>query len=173
MKAVIAILIVIIATAAVFFVFKPVQEGEKQGTIFHYYPKANIYYDVDNKQYFLLSDKGWEPSNDLPDEQKSVLGEKVILDHPDLPVYKSNAHHRIVYAATLYTSQTDLQNKFYEDSVKSLPKKEVDVIKKDSIVAATENERKSKTGIGRFFNKIFSGDKKKKREAEKKKEEQN
>ena len=151
MKAVIAVLIVIIATAAVFFAFKPTEEGEKQGTLFHYYPKANIYYDVDNEQYFVLSDKGWESSENIPEEQKSVLGEKVILDRPALPVYSSNAHHRIVYAATLYTSQADLQNKFYEDSVSSLPKKEVDVIKEDSTVARNRRRRKIKNRYWTFF----------------------
>ncbi len=177
MKAFFAVVIVLIIAAVAFFAFTPAKKAEKAGTVFHYYPKANIYYDVDNNKYLLLTDKGWQQSDNLPDEQKTILGEKVILDHPGQPVYADNAHHRMVYAATLYTSSQELKQKFYEDSVSSLPKPVVVVKKEEPMNMDTVQQQKSKKGLGRFFGKLFSGNKKKakqeKEETEKKAEEKN
>jgi hypothetical protein len=139
----------------------------KDGTTFYFYPKSNIYYDVDNDQYFVLSvNDGWKTVDEIPEEQKAVLGEKVTLDHPELPVWKANAEHKMIYGASLYTSQKDYREKFYQDSLNSLLKETTIIATKiDTTVFTTgEEEENKKSGIGKFFDKIFSGKKKRDRE---------
>ena len=144
-------------------------QPKKDGTTFYFYPKSNIYFDVDNDQYFILSvNDGWKTVDEISEEQKAVLGEKVTLDHPELPVWKANAEHKMIYAASLYNTQKDYREKFYQDSLNSLPKETtlVDTTNTiDTIINSTvEEEENKKTGIGKFFDKIFSGKKKRDRE---------
>lgn len=135
------------------------QQEPVQGSTFYYYPKPNIYYDIEQKQYYLLSPNQieWQKRTDLLPEQLATLGKKVIIDTPGIPVYKNNAHHRLVYGAALYTSQAEMQRKFIEDSLSSLPKR--DTLKRDEVVK--EEKRRSK--VGRFFDNLF-GKKKKEKE---------
>jgi hypothetical protein len=138
----------------------------KEGTNFYFYPKSNIYYDVDNDQYFILSvNDGWKTVDEIPEEQKATLGEKVTLDHPGLPVWKANAEHKMIYAASLYNSQKDYREKFYQDSINSLPKETTIIATTiDSTVITSPGEENKKSGLGKFFDKIFSGKKKRDRE---------
>ncbi len=87
----------------------------------------------------------------------------MVLEKPEQPVWKSNEQHKMIYAASLYTSKQEYQKKFYEDSIKSLPKKTVAAIK-DTAVIQEDDVKKTKTGVGKFLERIFSGKKEKKKE---------
>ncbi|MBA3675779.1 MAG: hypothetical protein H0W75_12640 [Chitinophagaceae bacterium] len=167
MKLILAIIAGIALILIVFFVFnKPAEKEIKQGTTFYFYPKSNVYYDLDNAQFYILSaNEGWQATSQILEEQNAALGEKVILDKPDLPVWKANEQHKMIYAASLYTSKQEYQKKFYEDSINSLPKKTVVAIK-DTTSTQEENVKKTKTGVGKFLEKIFSGKRDKKKEKE-------
>jgi hypothetical protein len=77
------------------------------------------------------------------------MGKKAILINPTLPVWKSNAHHKMIYSAALYATASD----FKKAPPKPAPVK----------VAKTENsqkaegakEQKKESGIQRFFKKLF------------------
>ena len=145
----------------IFFAFSgcnthaPVQ---KEGTVFYFFPKENIYYDADNDQYFLQQkDSGWQTVSALPEGKKDSLGEKVLLTDTIRPVWKNNAQDKLLYSLKAYTSADDYQKKFYEDSINSLPKK-IETIQQDTVV------KKEKTGLGKFFEKVFSKKDKKAKE---------
>jgi hypothetical protein len=165
MKLMLSIIAGIALILAVFFVYnKPAEKETRQGTTFYFYPKSNIYYDVDNAQFYILSPtEGWQKVDEITEEQNAALGEKVILEKPELPVWKSNEQHKMIYAASLYTSKKEYQKKFYEDSINSLPKKTVVAIK-DTAATQEDDVKKSKTGVGKFLKRIFSGKKEKKKE---------
>ncbi len=165
MKIILAIIAVIALILAVFFVFNSTAEKEtRQGTTIYFYPKSNFYYDVDNAQFYILSpDEGWQKVDEITEEQNAALGEKVVLEKPEQPVWKSNEQHKMIYAASLYTSKQEYQKKFYEDSINSLPKKTVAAIK-DTAATQEDDVKKSKTGVGKFLKRIFSGKKEKKKE---------
>ncbi len=131
-------------------------EEEKQGTTIFYYPKPNVYYDVEEKQYFFYSDDNneWRIEKNLEAIQKDSLGKNIVIDNPSQPVWKDNEHHRLVYGAALYTSAVDLQRKYYEDSISSLPKPATPQIKTDTTVLI-EEEEKQKKGLKKFLNKVF------------------
>jgi hypothetical protein len=121
-----------------------------QGTAFYFYPKPNVYYDIEQKQYYSLSPttQQWEQKASLNATESAGLGEKVLIDTPGIPVYKDNAHHRLVYSAALYASPEDLRRKYEQDSISSLPpeptKPEVE-----------RKEEKKRTKVGKFLNRIF------------------
>lgn len=160
MKVFLRLIIVLLLAVATFILFKPNKKKRQiPGTSFNYYPKANVYYDIDNKVYFLIVNEKWERSKDLTEQQKSLLGKQVIINNPAIPVWKENEQHRLVYGTALYTSKRDFKRKYYEDSINSLPKKVV-VPTKDS--EEREAEEKKRSGVRKFFDKIFrkKGDKK-------------
>jgi len=131
----------------------------KEGTVFYFFPKENMYYDQDNDQYFLeTKDSGWQAVYDLPTEQKDSLGEKVLLQNPPKPVWKNNAQDKLLYSLKAYTSTEDYRKKFYEDSINSLPKKAA------APTEDTTTSTKEKSRLGKFLEKIFS--KKEKRDSQ-------
>lgn len=136
-------------------------EEEKQGTTIFYYPKPNVYYDVEEKQYFFFSDdnKEWRTEKNLEAFQKDSLGKNVVIENPSQPVWKDNEHHRLVYGAALYTSAVDLQRKYYEDSVNSLPKPPPVIIKKDTSLISNEQDEEvtdnEKKGLKKFLDRVF------------------
>jgi hypothetical protein len=81
----------------------------------------------------------------------------VLLNHPQKPLWKNNEQDRLLYSVALHTSPQEYQNKFYLDSINSLPKKEV--TKEESDI-----EEKEKTGFGKFLQKVFSKKEKKDKE---------
>jgi hypothetical protein len=143
--------------------FSACNEAEefRQGNTIFYYPKPNLYYDVEEKQYFFFSDdnKEWQTEKNPETFQKDSLGKNVVIENPSQPVWKDNEHHRIVYGASLYTSAVDLQRKYYEDSINSLPKTAPVIVKKDtSIITGEIPEEKvedEKKGLKKFLDRVF------------------
>lgn len=123
-----------------------------QGSTFYYYPKPNVYYDIEQKEYYAFDSakKGWKRGAKLTAAEAAGFGKKVVIDTPAVPVYKDNAHHRLVYSAALYTSPQAMREKYIEDSIRSLPPKR---LAKDT--AAIETPKKHKTKIGKWLDKIF------------------
>lgn len=127
---------------------------QEQGKIIEYYPKANIYYDVDRQTYIQFSiQKGeWEKVKTLPDDVIATLGKKITLPDLAVPVYKNNAQHRLVYSVSLYNTPQDYRQKFIEDSVALAPKKSVFV---KPIEDSPVEIKKRKRGLRKLFDKIF------------------
>lgn len=159
MKAVIAIVISLALGYFAFSFFKPVKEKPKAKGVTWYYPKSNIYYtDGDGKYYYLGDGEKWVSTTTLSEEQKSVLGDKVLIAQPQDPVWKNNDEHRMIYSVSLYTSAPDIKKKYYEDSLNSLPKKMPPTAKTDK----EEKPEAHTSGLKKFFEKIFKGKKKEK-----------
>ncbi len=155
MKIFLAVAVALLIGAALFFYLPATGKGEEvQGTSIRFYPKANIYYDVDNEVYYLLSKDAWERTKKLTEEQSAFLGPHVMIEQPSTPVWLQNEHHKLVYATELYTSPSDYRKKYIEDSLSSLPKKPpVIVAAKDS--ASTQQEERKKSGVRSFFDRLF------------------
>jgi len=126
-------------------------EGDNvQGTKFRYYPKSNIYYDVEQERYYLIVNDQWQRSKSITKEQQAYLEKHVIIDKPGVPVWKDNDQHRLIYGAALYTSSADYRRKFYEDSIKSLPKK-IRIPRTDSV----QHEENKRSGVRKFLDRLF------------------
>lgn len=133
----------------------------EQGKNIYYYPTSNIYFDADNNHYIVIDgDKGWSVKDELLPEQSANLGRRVLVNNPAVPVWKANDDHKMVYAASLYTTTDDYNQKFREDSLSSLPKR-VDT-SADSANPDTTSQKKEKRGVGKFLDRIFGGKKDKK-----------
>ena len=155
MKIFLAVAVALLIGAALFFYLPSSGKKEEvQGTSIQFYPKANIYYDVDNEVYYLLANDAWERVEKLTEEQSAFLGPHVMIEQPSTPVWLQNEHHKLVYATELYTSASDYRKKYIEDSLSSLPKKPpVIVVTKDS--ASVEQEERKKSGVRSFFDRLF------------------
>jgi len=162
-------LFVILVMAAVgYFAYSALKPSKKPGLLglgkVYYYPKVNIYYDVASSQYvyFDSSKKSWGQSKNFSEEQKLSLGEKAIIAKPSSPVWKNNTSDRIIYSVNLYGSTNDLKQKFYADSINSLPKVVVTPVKKEE---EEKTEEKPKAGLKKFFEKIFKTSKDKEKQS--------
>ena len=164
MKFFLALVVALLIGAALFFYLPSVKErGEVQGTSIQFYPKANIYHDLDNESYYVLSNDGWQRVKKLTEEQTAFLGPHVLIEHPAVPVWLQNDHHKLVYATELYTTAADYRRKYIEDSLSSLPKKpSVTVVVKDS--ASAESEERKRSGVRAFFDRLFKKGSKKDRD---------
>jgi len=164
MKAILAILAFCIIGFFVYSAVKKEQPKPVKTGVVYYYPKANVYYDVASEQYiyFDSTQKNWKQSKKFSEEQKLSLGEKAVIKNPSSPVWKNNAQDRLIYSANLYSSTNDLQQKYRTDSINSLPKPVADTEKQiDSPQTKPEatTEEKHKSGIRKFFDKLFKGKK--------------
>lgn len=123
------------------------KQTEKQGSTFLYYPKANIYYDIEQKQYYVFdsSVNQWQKEKQLTLNEND-LGKKVLLTNAPVPVYRDNAQHRLIYGAALYTSSDEVRRKYIEDSLNSLP---------PPVVANAEKKEKKKGFFKRLWDKVF------------------
>ena len=74
--------------------------ANRQSATYYYYPKVNMYYDVANEVYIYLDKDGktWQSAKQVTDRLTSGMGKKAVLNNPPLPVWKGNAHHRMVYS---------------------------------------------------------------------------
>jgi len=161
MKAIFAILAISIIGYFVYAAVKPgkkpVQTGTKE---VYYYPKSNVYYDVATGQYAFLDETGksWTLSKDFSEEQKLSLGEKAVIAKPSSPIWKNNVQDKLVYSVNVYASPSDLKQKFQTDSLNSLPPPKVVVAPPKEIKQEEKaEEEKPKTGLKKFFDKIFKG----------------
>jgi hypothetical protein len=154
MKRMVKLILVLVFIAA--FSGCSQQEAHVQGNAFYFYPKPNIYYDIEKKEYYVFSSAGnkWEIKTALTENEKAMLGEKVVIDTPSVPVYANNADHRILYSASLYSDEREIREKYIEDSLKSVPKKpDTTAGKKKEVLDEKES------GIKKFFKKIFGKNK--------------
>ncbi|MDB5250954.1 MAG: hypothetical protein JWP27_123, partial [Flaviaesturariibacter sp.] len=134
------------------------RQDHSQGQAFYFYPRANVYFDIEQKEYYAFDSvaSSWRRTATLDKELEQALGRRVLIDTPGVPVYRENARHRLIYSAALYGSPEELQRKFIEDSLKS-------VAPKPAPATAEPPPVKRKSGIRRFLDKIF-GKKDKKRD---------
>ena len=140
------------------------QANTTQGNTYDYYPRANIYYDIEQKHYLVFDSAQniWQRKTNLSTEENALLSKKVVISNPSLPVYQANDYHRLVYGTALYSSSEEIRKKFNEDSLKIVNAKKkrlagdslkMSNVKKDSTIA--ENGKKRKNGLKNFFDKIF------------------
>ncbi len=77
---------------------------QKQEVKFYYYPRTNVYFDVDKKNYIYSLDGGrsWGIINNSIDKEPATLGKRVVIYSPTDSIWKENESHRRQYAGTLY-----------------------------------------------------------------------
>ena len=120
-----------------------------------------MYYDVANSIYIYLAEDGktWQSAKQVTDKLSTGMGKKAVLINPPLPVWKSNAHHKMVYSTALYASSKDFR-KAPPKAAPAVANKPITEEKK----AEVKKEEKKDSGIERFFKRLF-----KKKSAEEKK----
>ncbi len=124
---------------------KPIEAGQT----YYFYPKANVYLDTTAGNYLFQDlDGNWETNAKLPPDKQSLLEKNIIINNPELPVWKNNDTHQLLYSAALYSNKTD----FTEEVKVAVSNKKTKVDEK-----IEEKDKNDKTGIGKFFNKIFKG----------------
>ena len=150
----------------------PLGKDKGDGTTFHYYPKTNVYFDVERTRYiYLNSQKGeWEKAKELPGGKQDKLGKYVVINNPAQPVWSENSQHRLLYGVSLYASGDEVRRKFVEDSLRSIVRKTTPPPKKKTPAEIEEEEEKG--SIERFFDRLFGGDKDKDKKKEEKKDNQ-
>lgn len=160
MRIIIAVVIVGLAGFLAYSFFMKKEKPVKTGVVY-FYPKANVYYNVASGEYVYFDEqlKKWNQSEDFSEEQKLSLGEKAIIQKPADPIWKNNAEDRIIYSVNVYASSNELKEKFRTDSLNSLPKKTTKTPAKKVDSAAKEEADKEKSGIRKFFDKLFGGKK--------------
>ena len=131
------------------------REDPTDGTTFYYYPRANVYFDVERERYLHQdsSTGSWQKSKKLPGEEKKKLGQYVILNNPTPPVWSQNSQHRLVYGTTLYGREAEVRRKFVEDSLRSVVVVRRPPGKKSTGSKTDTNDTRS--GIERFFDRLF------------------
>lgn len=123
------------------------------GQTYYFYPKANVYFDTTAGNYLFESPDGnWQAGTKLPVDKQSLLEKNIIINNPELPVWKNNETHQLLYSATLYSTAADFkkEEKLAANKKKALP---------DEKVEEKDQDKDKKTGVGKFFNKIFKGKK--------------
>jgi hypothetical protein len=120
--------------------------------IYYYYPKANFYYDSTSQKYICWDSASaeWKNTDKLP-VQQADLGKTVRIGQVADPVWKENQHHRLIYSVSLYSDPQDFKK---EEKKVSVNHKKIET---DRTVANVEK----KSGVRRFFERIFPPKKKK------------
>ncbi|MGZ5135090.1 MAG: hypothetical protein ACXWCG_08070 [Flavitalea sp.] len=118
---------------------------------YYYYPKANFYYDSTKGTYIIWDsiESAWKSSDKLP-VQQSDLGKTVRIGEVMEPVWKENQDHRLIYSVSLYSDPDDFKK----------PAKEVAEENNSNAVAKPQKAEK-KTGVRKFWERIFPPKKKK------------
>lgn len=157
MKRFLFILFLIGVAVVGYFTIISSREDPTDGTTFYYYPRTNLYYDVERERYIYPDtiNGGWQKSRKLPGEGKDKLGKYFILNNPAPPVWSQNSHHRLLYGTALYVKADDIRRKFIEDSIRSLPKPKP-VPNRKPVPKDTTDTR---SGIERFFDRLFGNGK--------------
>jgi hypothetical protein len=115
---------------------------------FFYYPKPNIYYNRDTREYAYVNPEGnWQTSKNLPYAVSLESEKKVALTGNYSEIWKNNEQHRMVYAASLYASASDLQ----QPAAKARPLQAT----APKIVNEKKEDEKKQPGLKRFLKKIF------------------
>lgn len=125
---------------------KPVAPAPKPAPVYYFYPKANVYFDSANREYLFLTNDGkiWTAEKQIPAAMQALMDKSVLIETPAQPVWRDNEQHKLIYSAVLYTKPTD-----------TVEKKEPPVVKTDTV-----KKEKKRSGIRRFFDKLFGKKKK-------------
>ncbi len=125
-------------------------KGSQTG--FYYYPRKNMYYDVEKNifLYSLDSAKTWRSLANVTGKEPATLGEKVIIDKTPDEVFKNNEEHRKLYSGNLY-------NNINRDTTATLNPEVSERKELATRIAAarSNNSEKPKKRIKKFFEKIF------------------
>ena len=139
------------------------KENEKEDYKFYYYPKKNVYYDVEKKifLYSINGGKTWDSVINTSGNDPRTLGEKVTIRSRVKEAYKKNETHRNLYKGKLYnivsleTAVASAAPEVTERKIKTTKSKEVNPFAEEDKVIE---------GIKKFVNKIFGKHKKKQEE---------
>jgi hypothetical protein len=120
---------------------------------YYYYPKANFYYDSTAGNYVCWDSAAteWKTTDKLP-VQEVDLGKRVRIGESTNPIWLDNQDHRLIYSVSLYSEPKDFKTK--AKPVVTTPKQQPDTV---SELAKSEK----KSGVRKFFEKIFPPKKKK------------
>ncbi len=118
---------------------------------YYYYPKANFYYDSTDGEYICWdsTEADWKKTDKLPVQQVD-MGKTVRIGQASEPVWKENQHHRLIYSVTLYSEPEDFKREEKMDDRERT---------KSNVVIKPEKAEK-KTGVRKFFERIFPPKKK-------------
>lgn len=158
MKTLIAFLVICLLGYILYRSISGKEDDASKVKTVYFYPKANVYYQVGTGKYIFYDTvgKAWNLTKNFSEEQKLSLGEKAVIENPPAPVWKNNAEDRLIYSANLYSSPSDIKEKFQSDSINSLPPKPV--IRHDTAIAKVPVEdEKPKSGLRKFLDKLFGG----------------
>ena len=128
--------------------------------LYYYFPRANVYFDSANKDYVFLGNDSakWQTAKQIPAVVLALMDKSVQIQDPPDPVWRDNENHKLVYSARLYATPGDTVVK--KKVAKTVPKREAPPL--DSTIV----EVKEKKGVGKFFQKIFGGKKRERKEQE-------
>jgi hypothetical protein len=121
---------------------------------YYYYPKANFYYDSTAAIYVCWDSATaeWKNTDKLPVQQVD-LGKRVRIGESLGPVWKENQNHRLIYSVSLYSEPKDFKKK---------EKAPVVTVSEKSDTVDELDKTEKKSGVKKFFERIFPPKKKKK-----------
>ena len=141
----------IIITFPVFYSCKT-EEVKADASQYHYFPKTNVYYDVNESEYIYSLDSGrvWQKVKNIKMAEAPVtLGGKIIIEGKGIEIWKDNESHRALYGGTLYNILTRDTALLAQNPVAKTKD-----IKKPSATQETEvTEKKKKNFLQRLFGK--------------------
>ena len=154
----VVLFIMIVVSSQLFFLSCQSNNGqeENENYEFYYFPKKNVYYNVEKKNFLYSLDGGktWDSVASVSDKEPQTLGEKIIVYSDSFDVYKDNEAHRKLYNGTLYNIATA------DTSVAVGPEATERKVKK-TVQEPTDDDEPIK-GLKKFLNKIFGKHSKKK-----------
>lgn len=154
MRFVAILIVVVLAVALGFAVLSPGDKPEKEGDTYYYYPRVNIYYDVEQERYVFLdsSNNQWKRAKSVEESVANKLKDYIIINNPPKPVWKENRQHKMVYGTALYASEEAIRQKYLEDSLRGVVRPVPPPLKEKP---KADTEKKKKSGIERFFEELF------------------
>lgn len=153
MKKIATLVVIVLLALSIFWALS--RKGKRTGVVY-YYPRTNTYFDSSAQTYIYRTpgQDQWQETETLADSQRAVMGQRVRLDSVPDPVWKYNDRDRLLYSVRLYTAEEELNKKFIEDSLSSLPKP-VDTTGPTMHEGKPPEEKDSKSRFRRFIDKLF------------------
>jgi hypothetical protein len=149
---------VIIACAALSASFISCNNKQPQQHEFYYYPKTNVYYDLQSSTYIYSLDGGrtWYSVNKLTENEPGTLGNKQIIYSTSNEIYKDNAAHRKKYGGSLIVfANTENDVNAVDTGASERPAIKKNVKHKSTGKKGTEYNKPQKKPLKDFFKKIF------------------
>lgn len=137
----------------VIFSYSCRNSNQESGQKFYYYPKRNVYLNVNQNSFLYSVDggKGWISFENDPVDGTKYLGDSVILFSETSDIHNENAAHRKLYGGKLFNFT--IGDTFAVTSPEVAERKVLQ--KTQGSIAKAKNVDKPKKGIGGFFKKIF------------------